>query len=75
MMMNVGLVLMLSLSGNIMRYISVAMFVFGGGFLYKEFAGDPQDWTNTNIATFIFIGINSLLISRYIEKYKIKHHG
>jgi len=75
MMMNIGLALMLSLHGVLMRYVSVAMFSFGGGFLYMEFAGDPQNWTNVNILTFMFIGINSLLISRYIEKYKEKHHG
>lgn len=75
MMMNLGLVLMLSLNGRFMKYVSVAMFSFGGGFLYMEFAGDPQNWTYTNLATFIFIGVNSLLISRWIEKYKEKYHG
>lgn len=70
-----GLAFMLSLNGRFMRYVSVAMFSFGGGFLYMEFAGDPAHWTNTNIATFVFIGVNSLLISRYIEKFKEKHNG
>lgn len=75
MMMNVGLALMLSLEGVFMKYVSVAMFSFGGGFLYMEFAGNPQDWTSTNIWTFAFIGVNSLLISRWIEKYKEKYNG
>lgn len=74
MMMNIGLVLMMSLHGVFGRYVSVAMFTFGGGFLYMELAGDPQNWTNINIASFCFIGVNSLLISRWIET-KIKKDG
>lgn len=70
--MNVGLAFMLTLDGRFWRYVSIGMFSLGGGFLYMEFAGDPQHWTNVDIATFTFIGVNSLLLSRWIEKQKEK---
>jgi len=73
MMMNLGLCLVLCNSSRFLHYISTAIFSFGGGFLYMEFAGDPSNWTNVNILTFTFIGANSLLISRYIETKKIKN--
>lgn len=73
MMMNLGLCLVLCNSSRFLHYISTAIFSLGGGFLYMEFSGDPSNWTNVNIITFIFIGANSLLISRYIETKKIKN--
>lgn len=60
---------------KVMKYVSVAMFCFGGQFLYMEFAGDPQNWTKTNIWTFVLIGINGFLFSYLIDKYKLKYHG
>ena len=70
-LLNLGGMLMLINRGAIVvRYLGVGMFTFGGTFLYMEFAGDPQDWTKTNVITFVFIAINSLLFDTWIERYK-----
>ena len=69
-MLNVGLALMMVAVGKVMKYVSMGMFTFGGQFLFMEFAGDPQDWTNVDLLTLLFICANSLLVSFLIDKYK-----
>ena len=73
MMINIGIAFMLVFNGGLMRWVNVGLFSFGGGFLYIEFAGNPQDWTGINLATFTFICTNSFLVSHHIDKYKHKH--
>jgi len=70
MMLNCGMVFMFIANTKMFKFISIGMFCFGGQFLFMEFAGDPQDWTRTNLWTFGFICVNGFLGSYLIEKYK-----
>ena len=65
-----GLMFMIISMGVVMKYVSTAMFASGSQFLYMEFAGNPQNWTRTNILTLAFILVNSLLLHYFLDTRK-----
>ena len=70
MMLMSGLMFMIISRGIVMKYVSLGMFSLGSQFLFMEFAGDPQNWTQANIWTLVFIFVNSLLLNFFLDKYK-----
>lgn len=65
-----GLILMLVCRTNLVHFLGTGMFCIFSWMLSLEFFGDPTDWTNWNIATFVIDGIASIFISLKLKKYK-----
>lgn len=65
-----GLILMLVSRGNMLHFVGTGMFCIFSWMLSLEFFGDPTEWTNWNIATFVIDGIASIFISLKLKKYK-----
>lgn len=75
MMINMGLVFMMSLNGSAAKYIASGMYLLGCTLLFMEFNGKPEMWTIINHATFILIGLNSLMIINWLDKCKINKNA
>ena len=65
-----GLVLMLVSRANLLHFIGTGMFCIFSWIMSLEFIGDPTEWTNWNIATFVIDGIASIFISLKLKKFK-----
>lgn len=65
-----GLVIMLASRSNLLHFIGTGMFCIFSWIMSLEFIGDPTEWTNWNIATFVIDGIASIFISLKLKKFK-----
>lgn len=69
-MMVSGLILMLVCRTNIVHFLGTGMFCIFSWMISLEFLGDPTEWNNWNIATFVIDGVASIFISLKLKKYK-----
>ena len=65
-----GLIIMFVSKGNMLHFVGTGMFCIFSWMLSLEFFGDPTEWTNWNIATFVIDGIASIFISLKLKKFK-----
>lgn len=65
-----GLVIMLVSRNNMLHFAGTGMFCIFSWIMSLEFIGDPTEWTNWNIATFVVDGAASIFISLKLKKFK-----